>query len=134
MINLEFAKRIAGRAGKYASVSIPALALDVFVVFLCLTYFDFIYQIAVICGFLAGITFAYVFNYSWVFRGTRRGKLTGYGIFLLIDLCGLIIVTLGVTYLVEFHGVSVLIARIIMSVVFGLTSFLANTFLNFKLI
>ncbi len=134
MLNLDLAARIAKRAGKFASVSIPALALDISVVFVCLNYFDFIYQIAVICGFLTGITFGYVFNYLWVFKGTRRGRLTGYGIFLLIDLCGIVFVTLGVTYLVEFHAVSVLIARIIMSVVFGLTSFFANTFLNFKLV
>lgn len=134
MIDLDFVKRVARRGSKFASVSIPALALDISVVFICMNYFGFIYQAAVICGFLAGVTFGYVFNYFWVFKGTERGKLTGYGIFLLIDLCGLVFVTLGVTYLVEFHELSVVVARIVMSVIFGLTSFFANTFLNFKLV
>ncbi len=56
-----------------------------------------------------------------------------FGIFLPIDLCEIVFVTLDVTCLVELHGLSVA-ARIMMSVIFGLASFFANTFLNFKLV
>ena len=86
----------------------------------------------------AGVTFLianslqYALARTWIFRGTERGVLPGYGFFLFNAALGLAI-TVGLFALfIEFTGIHYLAARVLVSVVAGLVMFFMNAVLNFR--
>lgn len=82
--------------------------------------------------FLIASSLHYVLGRVWIFRGTERGVLPGYGFFLLNALIGLAI-TVGLFALfIRYTNVHYLAARVLVSVVAGLVMFLLNAVLNFR--
>lgn len=86
----------------------------------------------------AGATFLianglhYALGRAWIFRGTERGVLPGYGFFLVNALLGLVITVALFDALIRYTSVHYLAARIVVSVVAGLAMFLLNAILNFR--
>jgi len=84
-------------------------------------------------SFLIATTLHYVLGRAWIFSGTERPVVTGYGFFLVNAAIGLVL-TVGLMALLlsilpdRFY----LIARIIVSVFAGLAMFLLNGILNFR--
>lgn len=88
--------------------------------------------------FAAGLTFLianslhYVLGRAWIFRGTQRGVLPGYGFFLINALIGLGITVGLFALLIRYTNVHYLGARVLVSIVAGLVMFLLNAVLNFR--
>jgi putative flippase GtrA len=83
-------------------------------------------------SFLGATSLHYVFGRTWVFRGTERGLVTGYGYFLVNAGIGLILTVALFAALISWTPVNYLIARVIVSVLAGFVMFLLNAMINFR--
>jgi putative flippase GtrA len=82
--------------------------------------------------FLIATSLHYALGRTWIYRGTERGIVPGYGLFLVNALIGLSVTLLLFDFLVRFTPLHYLVARIIVSVFAGLVMFLLNAVLNFR--
>jgi putative flippase GtrA len=83
-------------------------------------------------SFLAVTSLHYVFGRAWVFRGSERGLVTGYGYFLVIAGVGLLLTVSLFAALLSWTSINYLVARVIVSLVAGLLMFALNGMLNFR--
>jgi putative flippase GtrA len=82
--------------------------------------------------FLFATTLHYALGRTWIYRGTERGLVPGYGLFLVNALLGLAITLLLMEAFLRWTTVHYLVARVLVSIVTGLAMFLSNAILNFK--
>ena len=81
-------------------------------------------------AFVVANSIHYAFGRGWIFKGTDRGVAEGYVYFLINAGIGFVI-TMSL-YAVLIHVMNYLVARVLVSVVSGLTVFLLNAVLNFR--
>jgi len=82
--------------------------------------------------FLIATTIHYVFGRTWIYRGTERPIVPGYGYFLLNALLGLAVTLVLFEALTRLTSLHYLVARTLVSVFAGLAMFLSNAILNFR--
>jgi putative flippase GtrA len=82
--------------------------------------------------FLIATTLHYTMGRTWIYRGTTRGIVPGYGFFVANALIGLAITLVLFDALTRYTPVHYLVARVIVSLVAGLAMFLLNASLNFR--
>lgn len=83
-------------------------------------------------GFLAANTLHYLFGRAWIFRGTDRGRASGYALFLMNAGVGLAVTLALYAALLELTPLDYLTARVIVSVFAGLVVFVLNAVFNFR--
>ena len=83
-------------------------------------------------AFLLTTSLHYAFGRTWIYRGTERRVLPGYGYFLANAGVGLVVTVIMFDLLVRFTPIYYLVARVIVSVFAGLAMFLLNAILNFR--
>lgn len=83
-------------------------------------------------GFLTANTLHYVLGRAWIFRGTDRGRVTGFALFLINAGVGLAVTMTLYAALLELSSLHYLAARVIVSVFAGLVVFLLNAVFNFR--
>ena len=88
--------------------------------------------VATAVTFLAATTLHYALGRTWIYRGTERKVMPGYGYFLVNALLGLALTLALMAALLRFTPLHYLVARTLVSVVAGLAMFLSNAVLNFK--
>lgn len=88
--------------------------------------------VATAATFLFATTLHYALGRSWIYRGTERRVLPGYGLFLVNALLGLTVTVLLMGAFLRWTSIHYLIARVLVSIVAGLGMFLSNAILNFK--
>lgn len=87
---------------------------------------------AAAAAFIVANSIHYGFGRSWIFRGTDRAFASGYVYFLLNAGVGLVI-TIGLfAAAIRWTSINYLVARVLVSVISGLTVFLLNAVLNFR--
>jgi putative flippase GtrA len=82
--------------------------------------------------FLIANSMHYALGRGWIYRGTQRRIVPGYGYFLLNACIGLAITLILFDALVRYTPIHYLAARIIVSIFAGLAMFLLNAVLNFR--
>ena len=82
--------------------------------------------------FLIATTLHYALGRAWIYRGTERKVMPGYGLFLANALLGLAVTLLLMEAFLRWTPVHYLVARVLVSVIAGLAMFLSNAILNFK--
>ncbi len=82
--------------------------------------------------FLIATSLHYGLGRTWIYRGTERKALPGYGLFLANALMGLIVTVALFALLTKLTPLHYLAARTLVSVIAGLAMFLSNAILNFK--
>ncbi len=82
--------------------------------------------------FLVANSMHYALGRGWIYRGTQRAIVPGYGYFLLNACIGLAITLVLFDAFVRYTPIHYLAARIIVSVFAGLAMFLLNAVLNFR--
>ncbi len=88
--------------------------------------------LAATVAFIAANGLHYVLGRTWIFQGTERSVGAGFVYFLINAAIGLVI-TMGLyAAMLEFTSIHYLVARVIVSVVGGLTVFYLNATLNFR--
>lgn len=88
--------------------------------------------VATAVTFLMATSLHYVLGRTWIYRGTERRVLPGYGYFLINALIGLTVTLSLFALLTWLTGMHYLAARVLVSLVAGLTMFLLNATLNFR--
>ncbi len=83
-------------------------------------------------GFALANTLHYTLARTWIFRGTDRKLASGYAFFVLNGLFGLAMTMALMAVLLEYTPINYLIARILVSVIAGLTMFVINAVWNFR--
>lgn len=82
--------------------------------------------------FLIATSLHYTLGRAWIYRGTTRGIVPGYGFFLANATIGLAITLILFDALTRFTPMHYLLARVLVSVIAGLAMFLLNAVLNFR--
>lgn len=82
--------------------------------------------------FLIATSLHYTLGRTWIYRGTTRKVVQGYGFFLLNAVVGLAITLALFEALTRYTPMHYLLARVAVSVVAGLAMFLLNAVLNFR--
>jgi len=83
-------------------------------------------------GFVTANTLHYLFGRSWIFRGTERGRASGYALFLINAGIGLAVTMALYAAILEFTSIHYLVARVIVSLFAGLIVFVLNAVFNFR--
>jgi len=83
-------------------------------------------------GFVIANSVHYVIGRGWVFGGTERHVASGFIYFQLNSVIGLLITVGLFAALIRWTPINYLVARVLVSVVSGLTVFLLNAILNFR--
>ena len=82
--------------------------------------------------FLIANTLHYGLGRTWIYRGTERRVIAGYGFFLFNALVGLVLTVSLFELFLRYTEVHYLAARTLVSVVAGLAMFFLNAILNFR--
>ena len=83
-------------------------------------------------GFLTANTLHYLLGRAWIFRGTDRGRASGYALFLINAGVGLAVTMALNAALLELTSLHYLTARVIVSLFAGLVVFVLNAVFNFR--
>jgi len=83
-------------------------------------------------AFVIANSIHYAFGRGWIFRGTDRAVAEGYVYFLINAGIGLVITIALFAALIRWTAINYLVARVLVSIVSGLTVFLLNAILNFR--
>lgn len=83
-------------------------------------------------AFVVANSIHYAFARGWIFRGTERAAAAGYVYFLINAGVGLVITVALFAALIRWTPINYLIARVLVSLVSGLTVFVLNAVLNFR--
>lgn len=83
-------------------------------------------------GFLVANSLHYMLGRAWIFRGTDRGRASGYALFLINAGAGLAVTMALYAALLELTSLHYLVARVIVSVFAGLVVFVLNAVFNFR--
>ena len=83
-------------------------------------------------AFVIANSLHYAFARGWIFPGTDRAAAEGYVYFLVNAGIGLVITVILFAALIRWTQINYLLARVLVSVVSGLTVFVLNAVLNFR--
>lgn len=87
---------------------------------------------AAVVAFVIANSLHYGFGRSWIFRGTDRAFASGYFYFLVNAGIGLIITISLFAAMIRWTPINYLVARVLVSLIAGLTVFILNAVLNFR--
>ena len=83
-------------------------------------------------AFVVANSLHYGFGRSWIFRGTDRAFASGYVYFLVNAGIGLVFTLSLFAAMIRWTPINYLVARVLVSVISGLTVFVLNAVLNFR--
>jgi putative flippase GtrA len=126
-----FSRRSAVLLWRNTVVSTGAFLLGLVLLWLAVERFGVAKVPAAALSFLVANSLHYVFGRTWIYRGTPRKVASGYGIFLINAVVGLVI-TVGLFAAFVELGLHYLLARVVASIFAGLALFVLNATLNFK--
>jgi len=119
---------------KYSFFGVLAFGVDLTLLYLLNTVAEISYISAVPFSFVTATSLHYAMLRSLVFRDSERHAGAGYGYFLIIMCANATLITFLVSGLIEFFGVPLYPARIVIGASFGLVSFFLNSRYNFKIL
>lgn len=117
---------------KYALVGGSTFLFDLLLLSIFIGVFKWDAAASAGLGFLIAVSINYVISRRFVFKGTLRSVHAGYGGFLLIAGCGLLIVTLGMHWLVNVLAWNYLVSRVLIALLTGTWNYLLNLYVNFR--
>jgi putative flippase GtrA len=118
--------------GRNSLVSTAMFLLGLSALWLLVEFAHVDQMIATGMTFLMATSLHYALGRTWIYRGTERRIVPGYGFFLVNALLGLAVTLVLFAALTKLTGMHYLAARVLVSVIAGLTMFLLNAILNFK--
>ena len=118
--------------GRNTIVSIVMFLLGLALLWLAVEHGGMDEVVATGLTFLVATSLHYALGRAWIYRGTERKVLPGYGLFLANALVGLVMTVALFALLMRVTPLHYLVARTLVSVVAGLAMFLSNAILNFK--
>lgn len=113
-------------------VSLGTFAFDIALLWTLVELIGMAKVPAAAVGFVIANSLHYAIGRRWVFRGTDRNVASGFLYFQLNSVIGLGITVGLFGALIAWTPINYLVARVLVSVVSGLTVFLLNAILNFR--
>lgn len=113
-------------------VSCFVFAFDLALLWVLVEYFGMDKLVAAAAAFIAANTLHYAFGRTWIFRGTERALASGYVYFLIIAGIGLAVTIALFAAFLRWTSINYIVARVVVSLFAGLTTFLLNAILNFR--
>jgi len=133
---LSFGGRLSERLerfARYGFVGISTFVFQLLLIWWMENVLEMHYTYAVGIAFVVAVSFNYLWSRQWVFRGSRRTLAGGYFYFLCILAAGLVLAVTLTAFVVETTGAPVLIARTLVGVMLGVTSYLVNLYFTFRM-
>lgn len=127
-----FSRHAAHLLARNTIVSCGIFAFDIALLWALVEYVGMAKVAAAALAFVIANSIHYAFGRGWIFRGTDRAVAAGYVYFLINAAIGLVITVTLFAVLIRLTPMNYLVARILVSVVSGLTVFLLNAILNFR--
>lgn len=127
-----FNRRVGAMLVRNTVVSCGVFAVGLGILYALVRWYGFPEVPAAGVGFVIGNTLHYALGRAWIFRGTDRGRASGYAYFLLNATVGLVVTLALFAALLAWTPMNYLIARVVVSVFAGLIVFGLNAVLNFK--
>ena len=118
--------------GRNTVVSTGVFLLGLVLLWLLVDYGHADKLVATGATFLFANTLHYALGRVWIYRGTERDVLPGYGYFLVNAAVGLAITLILFDAFTRYTPIHYLAARVIVSIFAGLAMFLLNAVLNFR--
>jgi putative flippase GtrA len=118
--------------GRNTVVSTLVVLLGLFLLWVLVEFADADKLWATAFTFLLANTMHYVLGRTWIYRGTTRAVVPGYGFFLVNAVIGLTITVALFDLAIRLSDIHYLVARVLVSAVAGLIMFLLNATLNFR--
>jgi putative flippase GtrA len=113
-------------------VSCGVFAFDLALLWVLVEYLAVDKLVAAAGAFIAANSLHYAFGRTWIFRGTERRVVSGYVYFLINAGVGLVVTMALFAAFITWTSINYIVARVLVSVVAGLTVFLLNAMLNFR--
>ncbi len=117
---------------QYSLVGITTFGFDLLLLFALIELFHVSVVLATMVAFAIAVTLNYSISRQWVFRGTKRGFLTGHLYFFILAMLGLCITTLLMWLLTSDASVQLYIVRTMVAGLVGIGNYLLNGYFNFK--
>ena len=127
-----WSRKAAVLLGRNTAVSAGVFLLGLLLLWLLVEYGGADKLKATGATFLISTTLHYALGRAWIFRGTERKLVQGYGLFLANALIGLAVTLLLMEAFLRWTPVHYLVARVLVSIIAGLAMFLSNAIWNFK--
>lgn len=132
MLNRLFSRHAANLLARNTVVSCGVFAFDIALLWGLVAQLGMEKISAAALAFIAANSIHYALGRTWIFQGTERHVATGYVYFLVNALVGLVITLALFAAMIRWTAINYLVARVLVSVVAGLTVFLLNAILNFR--
>ena len=113
-------------------VSCGIFAFDIALLWLLVEQAGMSKVAAAAVAFVVANSLHYGFGRSWIFRGTDRAFASGYFYCLVNAGIGLVITLSLFAAMIRWTPINYLVARVLVSVISGLTVFVLNAVLNFR--
>lgn len=124
--------RVAAMLGRNTVVSCSVFLVGLGVLYVLVDAAGFPEVPAAGIGFLVANSLHYMFGRAWIFRGTDRGRVSGYALFLINAGVGLAVTLALYAALLAWTPLDYILARILVSLVAGLVVFVLNAVFNFR--
>ena len=127
-----WSRRAALLLGRNTVVSTGVFLLGLILLWLLVEYAHVDKLLAAGGTFLIANSLHYALGRAWIYRGTERAIVSGYGFFLINAVIGLGITVALFDLFIRYTAIHYLVSRVLVSVVAGLVMFLSNATLNFR--
>lgn len=127
-----FSRHAATLLARNTLVSFGTFAFDIALLWVLVAFLGMDKVAAAALAFVVANSVHYAIGRGWVFHGTDRHVATGFIYFQINSVIGLVITVALFAALIRWTPINYLIARVLVSVVAGLTVFLLNAVLNFR--
>ncbi|WP_209348782.1 GtrA family protein [Pontixanthobacter sp. CEM42] len=132
LLNRLFKPRVGWMLARNTVVSTGAFLVGLAVLWLLVEQFAMNEIAATGISFIIPNTLHYILGRTWIFKGTDRAVTMGWVLFLINGLIGLLITMGAMALLREYTPINLYVARILVSVIAGLTMFVLNAVWNFR--
>ena len=127
-----FSRHAATLLAQNTLVSIGTFAFDIALLWALVALLGMDKVVAAALAFVVANSLHYAIGRGWIFYGTDRHVATGFIYFQINSVIGLVITVALFAALIRWTPINYLVARVLVSVVSGLTVFLLNAVFNFR--
>lgn len=119
---------------RYTAISGTTFLFDLALLWVFIEIFSIHYLVATAVALLIAVSFNYLVSRKWVFQLTERKFSHGYFYFIKFALLGMTATTALMWVVTTYTMWHFLLARTLVAVVVGSTNYVANLYLNFKVV
>lgn len=118
--------QITRQLGSYAGVASIGLIIDFLVIIFAKEVLEINYLVSITLGFIFGLTFTYLLSRKYVFGASKLNAKSELLLFIIIGICGLIILDILVWVQTDWFGVNYIVSKSIATIAVFFWNFFAR--------